>query len=98
VQVTLRLPGALRELAGGRTAVTVEVGEPATVGAVLDRLAADMPVLERRLRDERGEIRRHVNVFVDTRGDAVNVRDAALLATPVPAGSEVVVIPAVSGG
>jgi molybdopterin converting factor small subunit len=39
-------------------------------------------------------LRRHVNVFV---GDT-NVRDGAGLAEPLPDGSEIQVIPAVSGG
>ncbi|MCX9192278.1 molybdopterin synthase sulfur carrier subunit [Carbonactinospora thermoautotrophica] len=90
--VTVRLPSVLREFAGGRP--TVAVPDGATVGDVLDRLAADLPALERRIRDERGVIRRHVNVFVGE----TNVRDAAGLATSAPDGAEVVVIPAVSGG
>ena len=96
--VTVLLPGALRELAGGRRELPIEVGagagEAVTVGAVLDRLAAELPGVERRIRDEQGCLRRHVNVFVG----AVNVRDAALLATPVPPDTELMVIPAVSGG
>jgi sulfur-carrier protein len=92
--VTLRLPGVLREFAGGRRSVEVEVPDDATLGSVLDRLAAELPALERRIRDERGVLRRHVNVFVD----AANVRDGELLATPVRPGAEVDVIPAVSGG
>ncbi len=92
--VTVRLPGVLREFAGGRPTVAIAVPDGATVGDVLDRLAADLPALERRIRGERGVIRRHVNVFVGE----TNVRDAAGLATSAPDGAEVVVIPAVSGG
>jgi molybdopterin converting factor small subunit len=61
---------------------------------VLDVLGRRLPAVERRIRDERGLLRRHVNVFVG----AANVRDLALLATPVPAGAEVYVLPSVSGG
>ncbi|MEK8106622.1 molybdopterin synthase sulfur carrier subunit [Micromonospora sp. M12] len=38
-----------------------------TLRAVLDELAAHHPRLARRIRDERGELRRYVNVFVDGR-------------------------------
>jgi sulfur-carrier protein len=92
--VTLCLPGVLREFAGGARTVPVDVAEPATVGGVLDRLASEFPALERRVRDEQGALRRHVNLFVGS----VNVRDAAGLATEIAPGGELVVIPSVSGG
>lgn len=92
--VTVWLPGVLREHAGGQRSVSVPVPEPATVGDVFDRLAADLPALERRVRDEQGRVRQHVNVFV---GQS-NIRDADLLATPAPRGVEISIIPAVSGG
>jgi sulfur-carrier protein len=95
VTVSLTLPGALRPYAGNRASLEVEVGEPpATVGDLLGRLSRTEPALERRLRDERGQLRRHVNVFVD----GINVRDTGLLDTPLPEGAEVSVIAAVSGG
>jgi MoaD family protein len=95
VKVTVRLPAALRELARGEKAIEVELDDgPATVATVLDALATRLPAVERRIRDEAGLLRRHVNVFV---GDT-NIRDGAGLAEPLPAGAEIQVIPAVSGG
>jgi molybdopterin converting factor small subunit len=96
VKVTVRLPSALRELARGDKAVVVEIDDDGsvTVATVLDALAVRLPAVERRIRDETGMLRRHVNVFV---GDT-NVRDGAGLAEPLPDGSEIQVIPAVSGG
>lgn len=94
MKVTVRLPGALRELARGERAVVVELEGPASVGTLLDVLAEQLPAVERRIRDETGTLRRHVNVFV---GDA-NVRDGAGLGEPLTDGAEVHVIPAVSGG
>jgi molybdopterin converting factor small subunit len=94
--VTVRLPSALREYADGAASVDVHVAAdgPTTVGALLDRIGAQHPALHRRVRDERGELRRHVNVFVGER----NVRQAELLDTVVPPGTEVYIAPAVSGG
>ena len=66
----------------------------ADVGTVLDYLAVVYPGLERRVRDEQGRLRPHVNLFVGT----VNIRDLSQLATPLADGSEVVILPAVSGG
>jgi molybdopterin converting factor small subunit len=51
-------------------------------------------VLARRVRDERGEIRRHVNVFVD----GEDAKRAKGVDTEVGAASTVHVINAVSGG
>jgi molybdopterin synthase sulfur carrier subunit len=87
----LVVPSALRESAGGAREVAVE---GATVGDVLDDLARRMPMLERRIRDERGLLRPHVLVFVD----GVMVRSQDDMNTPVRDGTEVHVAPAVSGG
>ena len=67
---------------------------PVTVGAVLDALAVVHPAVARRVRDETGTLRRHVNVFVGPH----NMRDLDDLGTVVPEGTEVAVLPAISGG
>lgn len=85
------LPGPLREAAGGRR--TVEV-RGATVREALDRLAAELPALERRIRDERGAVREHVQLFVG----ATDIREVAGQDTPLPADAELSVVPAISGG
>ena len=89
--VTLVIPAALRSCAAGSREVALE---GTTLGGVLDDLAGRMPVLERRLRDERGRLRPHVLVFVD----GVMVGDGPGLDTPVHEGTEVFIAPAVSGG
>jgi len=94
------VPTALRELVAGERSVVVEVGDglagddPVTVASVLDALAADHPALGRRLRDEQGRTRVHVNLFVG----ADNVRDRDGLSTPVQPGEELSIMPAISGG
>ncbi|MGY1734771.1 ubiquitin-like small modifier protein 1 [Geodermatophilus sp. SYSU D00684] len=93
MSVEVLLPGVLADLAGGSRRLLVDPGD-ATLAGLLDALAATHPVLERRIRDEAGEVRRFVNVYVD--GD--DVRFSAGLATPVPAGSVVQVLPSVAGG
>lgn len=94
MKVSLRLPSVLRPYAGGSAVVSVEVDEPATLADVLDRLEAQHPGVGRRLRDEQGALRPHVNVFVG----ADNVRDLEGLRTEVTPASELSVLPAVSGG
>lgn len=92
--VAVRLAAALREHAGGAPCVEVDVPPPATVRAVLDAVAAAHPAIGRRVRDEAGALRRHVNVFVG----AANARDLDDAETLVPDGVEVSLLAAVSGG
>ena len=92
--VSVRVPSALRETCGGEHTVVVAVPDPATVGAALDSLAATHPALERRIRDELGHVRAHVNLFVG----ADNIRDLDGTSTSVPPGDDLTIIAAVSGG
>ena len=93
MSVQVLLPGVLAALAGGEKHVTVEpTGD--TLADLLDALAAEHPMLARRIRDETGQVRRFVNVYVD--GD--DVRFEGGLATKVRDGAEVQVLPSVAGG
>ena len=95
MDVRVRVPGPLRQLVGGAATVDLDIaGAEPTVAQVLDALAAQHPALERRVRDERGRRRAHVNVFVG--GD--NIRDLDDLSSVVVHGAEVSIIPAISGG
>lgn len=62
----------------------------ATVAEVIADLDAQVPGIRNRIVDAGPMIRTHINVFV--------AGDRATLATPVPDGADVHVIPAVSGG
>ena len=92
--VEVVLPGFLADLAGGEKHVKVEVGEDRTLSAVLDGLAEGRPLLDRRIRDETGALRRFVNVYVD----GEDVRFDQGVRTPVGDGSTVHVMPSVAGG
>jgi molybdopterin converting factor small subunit len=93
VSVQVVLPGVLASLAGGEKHLAVDpTGD--TLGDLLDALAAEHPMLARRIRDETGQVRRFVNVYVD--GD--DVRFEGGLATKVRDGAEVQVLPSVAGG
>ena len=92
MSVVVLVPGVLRAEAGGAGRLTVDAD--GTLGAVLDELAERYPRLERRIRDERRQLRRYVNVYID--GD--DCRAVAGLDSPVPAGAEIQVLPSVAGG
>lgn len=83
-RVRVRLPAALRPLAGGAAQVDVDAG------TLREALVALGPVASRVL-DDAGAVRRHVHVFVN----AAQARD---LAAPLAEGDIIHVLPAVSGG
>ena len=92
--VEVVLPGFLADLAGGEKHVRVEVGADRTLAAVLDVLAEGRPLLDRRIRDETGALRRFVNVYVD----GEDVRFEQGVRTVVDDGAVVQVLPSVAGG
>jgi molybdopterin converting factor small subunit len=94
--VTVVVPRALRRFSDGERRLELELAPTgqATVATVLAALAERYPGVRERTVDERGEVRRHVNVFVDDE----SVRYADGLATPVHDGAEITILPAVSGG
>jgi molybdopterin converting factor small subunit len=83
----LRLRGPLKKLAGERADHELA---GATVCEVLRALEREHPAVAGWIVDERGQIRRHINVFVNG--------EPADGTTEVAAGDRVEVIPAISGG
>ena len=94
-RVTFLIPAALQPLAKGRNRLHVDVprGSP-SLGEALDALWALYPGIRDRVLTEQGEVRPHVNVFVGTESS----QWSGGLATPVPDGAEISILPAVSGG
>ena len=93
MSVQVVLPGVLADLAGGSKHLELDP-TGSTLADLLDELASRHPMLGRRIRDETGQVRRFVNVYVD--GD--DVRFTQGLATKVRDGAEVQVLPSVAGG
>lgn len=87
------VPGPLREFAGGRSEIALSA-RPRTLKEALDLLGRDFPGVARRVLDEQGAVRAHVNLFVE--GECV--RFGYGLETPLPDGCEIAILPAVSGG
>jgi molybdopterin synthase sulfur carrier subunit len=84
----VRLPAALLALfPEAERVVALRAG---SVGALIDALDARWPGMGDRLCDSTPAIRRHINVFVDGR--------RATLASAVPAGADVFILTAISGG
>jgi sulfur-carrier protein len=83
--VTLR--GPLRQLAGG---VSDHRVDGSTVAELLLGLEAEQPALQGWILDERGLVRRHINVFVNGEYGGEE--------TAVGADDRIDVLPAISGG
>lgn len=89
--VTVLIPTPLRRFTSGDAKVVVS---GSSVAEVLDALDAAYPGIGERLRDDSGQIRRFVNVFVNGH----NVRDRDGVETRLAIGDEVGIIPAMAGG
>lgn len=95
--VVFVLPSSLRRWVSGRQEVAVfAVGDdrdsPPTLRSALDMLRRTHPMLEERLRDEYGRIRRHISMFVC----GENSRGLGGLDCAMPPGAEVYVLPALA--
>ncbi|MEA2220075.1 MAG: sulfur-carrier protein [Solirubrobacteraceae bacterium] len=89
--ITVKIPTQLRDLAGGAAQVEVE---GATVAEALESMFAVHGELRDRLYQENGDLRRFINVYIG--GEDIRFLDG--LQTPVPAGGELTILPAVAGG
>ena len=65
-----------------------------TVAVVLDKLDQSYPGLKTYLVDERGRLRKHVNIYI---GEDL-IRDRERLGDAVRAGDEILIFQALSGG
>ena len=90
--ITLSIPSYLAGFAEGKTTLSLE--HAATTGDALSALWKRYPGLQDRIVDEQGQVRQHINIFVGNE----SIRFADGLATPVPDGAEILIVPAVSGG
>ena len=95
MRVLVHVPSSLRQYSGGAGKVSVECAD-ATLADVFCRLRSSCPGVVERALDEQGQLREHVNVFVD--GQSIRAGSKRGLQTPVSPGTEVWILPAVSGG
>lgn len=91
MSVNVRIPTPLRKLTDNQDIVSVPGGD---LRACIAGLESKHPGLQERLCDETGEIRRFVNIYVN----GEDVRFLSGMATPLKAGDEVSIVPAVAGG
>lgn len=91
--ITVELPGALEPYARGQATLAFS-DRCDNVASALALVGASYPGVRDRVVDEQGELRAHVNVFVNNE----NVRFLSGLQTPLGDNATIVILPSVSGG
>ena len=91
MSVRVRIPTPLRAATEGAAELSLDA---ATVGQLIEDLERRYPGMQGRLRDDTGELRRFVNLYVN--GEDVRFKQG--LETSLNAGDELSIIPAVAGG
>lgn len=89
--VQVKIPTPLRKYTAGAGGVEAQ-GD--TVAALLNDLDRRHPGLKERVCDDGGQVRRFVNIFVN----GEDIRFLSHLDTPLKAGDEVSIVPAIAGG
>jgi len=91
MSVTVRIPAPLRTLTKGQEEVSAQ---GASVAEVVEDLEKAYPGIKSRLCDEKGEVRRFVNIFLADE----DIRFMQGLKTPVKTGDSISIVPAIAGG
>ena len=91
--ITFNIAGFLADFTDGRSEIPVN-SSAATVAEALQELWKLHVGLRDRVVNEQGQLRMHVNIFVD----GENIRRKQLLDTPVSDRAEITILPSVSGG
>jgi molybdopterin synthase sulfur carrier subunit len=89
--IKVRIPTPLRSLTKGQGEVEAKAS---TIAEMIDNLNTTHPGLKDRLCDEKGELRRFVNIYVNEEDIRfLNGKDTSL-----KDGDEVSIVPAIAGG
>jgi len=89
--VTISIPTALRQYAGGRSEIEVEAN---TAGEALEQLTAQHAELRKHLYNDQNRLRNFVTVYVNDE----DIRHVSGATTPVKDGDTVMIVPAIAGG
>ena len=87
----VRIPTPLRKLTNNEEIVEVNSG---TIGDAIVELQSRYPGIKERLVDDKGEVRRFVNVYVNEE----DIRFLQNQQTGLKDGDEISIIPAIAGG
>jgi molybdopterin synthase sulfur carrier subunit len=91
MSITVQIPTALRRLTSGTPQLTCDAGN---LNELFDTLDGQFPELKRHLRDEAGEVRRFLNVYVNEE----DIRFLGGAEYAFKEGDEVLLVPSIAGG
>ena len=91
MSIIVNIPTPLRKLTNNESEVEIDAE---TVGQLVDSLESSYAGIAEKLLDERGEIRRYVNIFVNEE----DIRFLDGKDTPLNDGDNVSIVPAIAGG
>lgn len=89
--ITVRIPTPLRPMTGGKSEVEIQ---SSNIADLIENLGTAYPGIKERLYDEKGEVRRFINIYVNEE----DIRFLTGKDTPLKDGDEVSIIPAIAGG
>ena len=90
--IKVRIPTPLRKLTKDQE--VIEIDSCKTLGEMIESLEKSYPGIKERLCDEKGEIRRFINVYLNDE----DIRFLKNRETVVKTGDEVSIVPAIAGG
>lgn len=91
--LTFNIAGFLTDFTSGQSEISIN-SSAATLGEALNELWQLHLGLRDRVINEQGQLRPHVNIFLN----GENIRRKQMLTTVLEDGSEITILPAVSGG
>lgn len=91
MSVTITIPTALRQFAGGLSQFEVEA---ATAGEALNQLSSQFAELKRHLYNDENKLRSFINVYVNEE----DIRHQSGSETPVKDGDTLMIVPSIAGG
>ncbi|HLA37349.1 MAG TPA: MoaD/ThiS family protein [Candidatus Brocadiales bacterium] len=89
--VTVRIPTPLRTLTDGAEEIE---SSGCTIKEVINNLESNYPGIKNRLCDEKGQLRRFINFYVNDE----DIRFQKNQDTPVKDGDQISIVPAIAGG
>lgn len=88
---TIFVPTPMRKITGGNGKIQIQAS---TLQEAIDHADATYPGFRERILDNKGEIKRFINIFIN----GIDVRKLQGRDTPVHDNDQVAVIPAMAGG
>ena len=92
--IHVEVPSVLAATLGGNRRLEARMPAGSSIGSLLDELGEAYPLFARRVRDERGQVRRFVNIFIGHD----NIRALQGLESILQPGATVMIMQSVAGG